>query len=193
MDLGKPLRSIVHPLRADLPIYMGAEGPKNVALCGEIADGWLPIYYSPKVGGMYRAWLDEGLARRTTPVDFEIATNCQVLVTDDIESGVAAMKPTLAFYIGGMGAKDMNFHKDVFARMGYEKEVQEIQDLFFEGKRDQAIAAVPDSLVTDISLIGPVARIRDSLPEWEEAGVTTLVIGARGVDELRTVADAVLG
>jgi alkanesulfonate monooxygenase SsuD/methylene tetrahydromethanopterin reductase-like flavin-dependent oxidoreductase (luciferase family) len=99
----------------------------------------------------------------------------------------------LGFYIGGMGAKDMNFHKDVFGRMGYEDEVQRIQDLFFDGKRDEAIAAVPDSLVTDISLIGPVEKIRDDLAEWEEAGITTLVIGARGIDELRQVAEAVLG
>ena len=196
LGLGKPLKSIVHPLRADLPIWAGAEGPKNVALCAEIADGWLPIYYSPKVAPMYRKWLDEGFARpgaRRSATDFEIATNCQVVVTDDRETAVAAMKPMLGFYIGGMGAKDMNFHKDVFGRMGYEDEVQTIQDLFFDGKRDEAIAAVPDSLVTDISLIGPVAQIRDELQEWEEAGVTTLVIGARSVQEMRTVAEAVLG
>jgi F420-dependent oxidoreductase-like protein len=195
LGLGKPLKPITHPLRADLPIWMGAEGPKNVALAAEIADGWLPIYYSPKVAGTYRAWLAEGFARpgaRRRPEDFQIATNCQVVVTDDIQASVDAMKPMLGFYIGGMGAKDMNFHKDVFARMGYEREVQEVQDLFFEGKRDQAIAAVPDSLVTDISLIGPVAKIRDELAEWEEAGVTMLVIGARSTDELRHVAEAIL-
>jgi alkanesulfonate monooxygenase SsuD/methylene tetrahydromethanopterin reductase-like flavin-dependent oxidoreductase (luciferase family) len=103
------------------------------------------------------------------------------------------MRPMLGFYIGGMGAKDMNFHKDVFARMGYEKEVDEVQDLFFEGKRDAAVAAVPDSLVTDISLIGSLAKIRDDLAEWEDAGVTMLVVGARSLDELRTTAEAVLG
>ncbi|MHB8466586.1 MAG: LLM class F420-dependent oxidoreductase [Acidimicrobiales bacterium] len=196
LDLGKPLRSIVHPLRADLPIWAGAEGPKNVALCAEIADGWLPIYYSPKAAPMYRKWLDEGFARpgaRRSATDFEIATNCQVIVTDDVATAVNAMKPMLAFYIGGMGAKDMNFHKDVFARMGYEDEVQRIQDLFFDGKRDEAIAAVPDSLVTDISLIGPREKIRDDLAEWDEAGITTLVIGARSAAEMRTVAEAILG
>ena len=119
---------------------MGAEGPKNIELVGEIADGWLPIYYSPKVKSMYRGWLDAGFARRTRPrTGFEIATNCQVVVTDDPDAAVDAMRPMLGFYIGGMGAKDMNFHKDVFGRMGYEKEVQEVQDLFFEGKRDEAI------------------------------------------------------
>jgi F420-dependent oxidoreductase-like protein len=194
LGLGKPLRPITHPLRADLPIWMGAEGPKNVALAAEIADGWLPIYYSPKVAAMYKGWLAEGFARRTKPVDhFEIATNGQVVVTDDVDAAVNAMKPTLGFYIGGMGARDMNFHKDVFGRMGYEKEVQEVQDLFFEGRREAAIAAVPDSLVTDISLIGPVGKIREDVAAWGEAGVTMLVIGARSLDELRTTAETILG
>jgi len=196
LGLGKPLKPITHPLRSDLPIWLGAEGPKNIALTAEIADGWLPIYYSPRVAAMYRGWLAEGFARpgaRRSAADFDIATNCQVVVTDDVEEAVNALKPMLAFYIGGMGAKDMNFHKDVFARMGYEKECQQIQDLFLEGKRDEAIAAVPDELVTDISIIGPVAKIRDDLARWEEAGVTMLVVGARSVEELRTVADAVLG
>src|SRR5581483_7557808 len=158
IGLGKPLKPITHPLRSDLPIWLGSEGPKNVALTAEIADGWLPIYYSPKMAAMYKGWLAEGFKRRTRPVEgFEVATNGQVVVTTDIDATVNAMKPMLGFYIGGMGARDMNFHKDVFGRMGYEKEVQEVQDLFFEGKRDAAIAAVPDSLVTDISLIGPVA------------------------------------
>jgi len=196
LGLGKPLKPITHPLRADLPIWLGAEGPKNIALCAEIADGWLPIYYSPKVAPMYRQWLAEGFARpgaRRRAADFEIATNCQVVVTDEVQAAIDALKPMLAFYIGGMGARDMNFHKDVFARMGYEKEVQQIQDLFLEGKRDQAIATVPDELVTDISLIGPLAKIRDDLARWEEAGITMLVIGARDVEELRRVAEAVLG
>jgi len=194
LGLGKPLKSITHPLRADLPIWMGAEGPKNIALVGEIADGWLPIYFSPKVSPMYSGWLEEGFAKRQrTRTGFEIATNCQVVVTDDADAAINVMKPMLGFYIGGMGAKDMNFHKDVFGRMGYEKEVQEVQDLFFEGKREAAIAAVPDSLVTDISLIGSVAKIRDDLAEWEAAGVTMLVVGARTIDELRTTAETVLG
>lgn len=196
LGLGKALKPITHPLRADVPIWMGAEGPRNIALAGEIADGWLPIYFSPRVSGMYRSWLAEGFARpaaRRGPDSFEIASNCQVVITDDIEGAVAAMKPTLAFYIGGMGAKDMNFHKEVFARMGYEAEVDEIQRLFFEGRRDEAMAAVPDRLVQDISLIGPPAKIRDDLAAWEEAGVTTLVIGSRSEEELAGVAEAVLG
>jgi F420-dependent oxidoreductase-like protein len=196
LGLGKALKPITHPLRADVPIMLGSEGPKNVALTAEIADGWLPIYYSPKVGDMYRSWLNEGFSKpgaRRRPGDFEIASNCSIVLTDDREPVLDSMKPMLGFYIGGMGAKDMNFHKNVFARMGYEKEADQIQDLFFEGKRDEAIAAVPSQMVADISLVGSAAQIRAELPMWEEAGVTTLVVGARTLDELRTVAEVVLG
>jgi F420-dependent oxidoreductase-like protein len=196
IGLGKALKPIVHPLRADVPIFLGSEGPKNVALTAEIADGWLPIYYSPKVGGMYKEWLGEGFARpgaRRSPADFEILPNCSVVVTDDRDAVLESMKPMLGFYIGGMGAKDMNFHKNVFARMGYEKEADEVQDLFFEGKRDEAIAAVPAQMVADISLIGTREQIRDEIPMWEDAGVTTIVVGARSLDEMRTVAEVILG
>lgn len=196
IGLGKPLRPIVHPLRADLPILLGAEGPKNIALTAEIADGWLPIYYSPKVAATYRGWLQEGFDRPGAvrkPGEFEIAANCQVVVTAEREAVLDSMKPMLGFYIGGMGAKEMNFHKNVFSRMGYEKEADEIQDLFFEGRRDEAIAAVPRQLVADISLVGSKKRIRDELPMWEEAGVTTLVVGARSLEEMRSVAEVVLG
>jgi F420-dependent oxidoreductase-like protein len=196
LGLGKPLKPILHPLRPDIPIFLGSEGPKNIALTAEIADGWLPIYYSPRVHGMYKEWLDEGFARpgaRRTSDTFEILPNCQIVVTDDRNSVLEAMKPMLGFYIGGMGAKDMNFHKNVFSRMGYEKEADEIQDLFFEGKRDEAIAAVPLQMVADISLVGTTEQIRDELPMWEEAGVTTLVVGARSLDEMRTVAEVILG
>ena len=196
IGMGKPLKPIVHPLRADLPIWLGSEGPKNIALTAEIGDGWLPIYYSPKVADMYNGWLDEGFARSGEADKrkrFEIATNCQVVVTDDVEGTLETMKPMLGFYIGGMGAKDMNFHKNVFGRMGYEKEAEEIQDLFFEGERDKAIAAVPTQLAADISLIGSADKIRDDLAMWEDAGVTMLVIGARDLAEMRNVAEVILG
>ncbi len=196
LGLGKALRPIVHPLRSDVPILLGAEGPKNVALAAEVGDGWLPIYYAPRVADMYNGWLAEGFARpgaRRTPGTFEIASNCQVVVTDEVDQTLAAMKPMLGFYVGGMGAKDMNFHKDVFVRMGYEKEADLIQDLFLEGRRDEAIAAVPDRAVADISLVGPEAKIRDDLAQWEDAGVTTLVVGAGSLDEMRQVAQVILG
>ena len=196
LGLGKPLKPITHPLRPDVPILLGAEGPKNVALTAEIGDGWLPIYYSPKVGDMYKGWLAEGFARpgaRRKPDEFEIASNCSVVVTDDRDKVLDSMKPILGFYIGGMGAKDMNFHKNVFGRMGYEREADEIQDLFFEGKRDEAIATVPLQMVADISLVGIKERIRDELQLWEEAGVTTLVVGSQSVEEMRTIAEVILG
>ena len=196
LGLGKSLRSITHPLRSDLPIWLGAEGPKNVALTAEIADGWLPIYYTPKVSDMYRSWLAEGFARpgaRSNPTDFEIAANCSVVVTDDVDAALDAMRPGLGFYIGGMGARDMNFHKQVFARMGYEAEAEQIQDLFLDGRRDDAITAVPRSLAADISLVGPREQIRDQLAAWEAAGVTMLVVGGGSVDQLRRTAEVVLG
>jgi F420-dependent oxidoreductase-like protein len=194
LGLGKPLRSITHPLRADLPIWIGAEGPKNVALAAEIADGWLPIYYAPKVAAMYNGWLAEGFARSSRPAReaFEIAANCNIKVTDDIDATLDELRPVIAFYIGGMGAREMNFHKDVFARMGYEKETDEIQSCFLDGRRDDAIAAVPQEMVADISLIGPADKIRDDLTMWEEAGVTMLVAGARQVEDLRPIAEVIL-
>ncbi|MDQ2754868.1 MAG: LLM class flavin-dependent oxidoreductase, partial [Actinomycetota bacterium] len=145
---------------------------------------------------MYRSWLAEGFAKpgsRRKSDDFEIASNVSVIVTDDPAPVVEAQKPTLAFYIGGMGAKDMNFHSDVFARMGYESEVARIQDLFLEGHRDAAVAAVPDQLVNDISLIGPVGKIRDQVAQWAEAGITTMVVMSRSTAELERIADTVLG
>ena len=196
IGMGKALKPITHPFRRELPIWLGAEGPKNVALAAEVADGWLPIYYSPKVRAMYDGWLDDGFARRAErarPAGFEIAANCSVVITDDVDGALDAMRPTLGFYIGGMGAKDMNFHQQVFARMGYEAEAQQIQDLFFDGQRDAAIAAVPRSMAADISLVGSAEKIRAELPMWEEAGVTMLVVGARDLSELRRIADVVLG
>ncbi len=196
LGLGRPLRPIVHPRRADMPIWIGSEGPRNVALTAEIADGWLPIYYSPRVADMYTAWLRSGFARpgaRRTQGTFEIAANCQVVVTDDRSAVLEAMKPMLGFYIGGMGAEQMNFHKDVFARMGYEREADEIQRLFLAGERDKAIAGVPVSAVDDISLVGTVSQIRDRLAQWEDAGVTHLVVGGSSLDQMRQVAEVILG
>lgn len=195
LGLGKPLKPITHPLRPDLPIWLGAEGPKNVALAAEIADGWLPIYYSPQVAATYNAWLEEGFSRpgahRGRPT-FEIASNCTVVVTNDVEAALDEMKPAIAFYIGGMGAKELNFHKDVFARMGYAHEADEIQELFMAGARDKAIERVPSQLVADISLVGPIEKVRDELAMWEEAGVTMLVVGPRSTAEMRRIAEAVL-
>jgi F420-dependent oxidoreductase-like protein len=183
--LGKPLRSITHPLRADLPIYLGAEGPKNVALAAEIADGWLPLYYSP-----FRPEVYADSLRKAAP-GFEIAVTVVVQITDDVERGLLPVKAALAFYIGGMGARKRNFHKELMARMGFEAEAQQIQDLFFAGRREEGIRAVPDAFADEISLVGPVERIRDRVAAWRETPVSTLVIGAADAASLRRLAELV--
>jgi F420-dependent oxidoreductase-like protein len=190
--LGKPLKSTVHPLREDIPIFLGAEGPKNVALAAEIADGWLPMFFSPKTDGFYREALAEGFAReggRRTLDDFEVPAFLPVIVDDDVEAAADRVRPSTALYIGGMGAKSMNFHADVFARLGYPDEVEKIQRLFLSGQKAEAIAAVPTALIEDIALIGPAAKIRDELQKWEKTVVTTLLIQA-DPRMLPTIADA---
>ena len=177
--LGKALKSTVHPLRADIPIMLGAEGPKNVALAAEIADGWLPMFFSPKTDGFYRAALADGFARdgaRHTLDDFEVAAFVPIIIGDDVEAAADLVRPSLALYIGGMGAKTVNFHADVFARMGYEAEVAKIQELFLDGRKPEAIAAVPTALVEDVALVGPAAKIADELAVWRRTVITTLLV-----------------
>lgn len=194
-DLGKPLKSTIHPLRTDIPIYLAAEGPKNVALSAEIADGWLPLFFSPKTDDFYRAALDEGFGRpgaRRSKEDFEVAASVPMIVHDDVEQCADLIRPSLALYIGGMGAKQANFHKDVFARMGYEHVADKIQELYLDGRKDEAAAAIPTELVEDIALIGPPAKIRDELAKWEETCVTTLLLRGDAA-RLRKAAEVVFG
>ncbi len=193
MNLGKPLKSITHPLRADMPIWLAAEGPRNVAMSAEIADGWMAIFYSPREDGFYREALETGWARptaRRTPEDFEVACTVPIIVADDVEAAANAYRPAIALYIGGMGARDMNFHKDVFARMGYEAEAQKIQDLYLDGHRDEATAAVPRQLIEDIALIGPKEKIRDDLEMWRESIVSTMLVSGDAAT-LRMISDLV--
>ncbi len=193
--LGKPLRSIVHPLRSDLPVILGAEGPKNVALAAEIADGWFPIFYSPHHEEQYGPSLEEGWGRpgaRRGPSDFEILPTVTVVFNDDVERAADAMKPAIALYVGGMGAREMNFHFDVFCRLGYEAEATKIQQLYLDGHQDEAIAAVPRSMVEEIALIGPKEKIKDDLEVWKASRVTTMLIGAHDPTALRTMAELVL-
>ncbi|MGH3411907.1 MAG: LLM class F420-dependent oxidoreductase [Marmoricola sp.] len=197
VGLGKPLKPIVHPLRADVPIWLGAEGPKNVAQTAEIADGWIPIFYTPKSAGMYQPWLDEGFARpgaRRARDDFEIAATCHLQVTSGEEErrGVMdALKPMAALYMGGMGAKQANFHKDVFDRMGYDTISDEVQELYLAGKRDEATALIPDELVEDMHIVGDAGYVRERVAAWEETGVTTLLLSLRTPEEVRRVAEVV--
>lgn len=180
MNLGKPLKSTIHPLRTDLPIYLGAEGPKNVAMTAEIADGWLPAWYSPSMDNFYRDALHEGFARpgaRRSPDDFEVPVALSIVPNDDIEAAADVMRPTLALYIGGMGARNMNFHFEVFARMGYEEQCLRIQDLYLAGKKKEAMSAIPTKMVEEVALIGPVGKIKDELTRWTDSFATSLLIG----------------
>lgn len=178
--LGKPLVSTVHPLRRDLPIYLAAEGPKNVSLAAEIADGWLPFLFSPQQNAEAAAQLAQGFAarseQRSPASEFEVAVTVPVVLNDDIEKAADAVRPMIALYVGGMGAKGANFHRDVVDRMGYSAECDTIQELYLAGRKDEAIAAVPTRLVEEIALIGPAAKIRDDLARWEESVVTTILV-----------------
>ncbi|NKZ11499.1 LLM class F420-dependent oxidoreductase [Mycolicibacterium septicum] len=189
--LGKNLKPITHPLRADIPVMLGAEGPKNVALAAEIADGWLPIFYSPRIAGMYNEWLDEGFARpgaRNTRETFEICATAQVVVTDDRPAIMELMKPHLALYMGGMGAEGTNFHADVYRRMGYAEVVDDVTKLFRSDRKDEAAKVIPDELVDDSAIVGNLDYVKEQIKAWEASGVTMMVVGARSVEQIKDLA-----
>ncbi|GAB2843144.1 LLM class F420-dependent oxidoreductase [Actinoallomurus bryophytorum] len=185
--LGKPLKSIAHPVRPDIPIYLGAEGPKNVALSTEIAQGWLPLFVDPsRIEPVF------GESLRGRPEGFEIAATVTTIVSDDLPAALEVAKIPLAFYIGGMGARDTNFHLDLIGRLGYAEEAARVQELFLEGRRDEAVRAVPDGLADAISLLGPLGRIKERLALWRESPVTTLLIaGVKDEPTLRAIRDFV--
>jgi F420-dependent oxidoreductase-like protein len=176
--LGKPLKTIVHPYRSDLPLYIASIGPKNVALTAEIADGWLPAFYSPHHPEAFEAPLKEGFAAAGKDgTDFDVAPFVPMFIGADLEACRNLVKPLLALYVGGMGARNKNFYNELVRRYGYEAEAKEIQDLYLDGKKAEAAAAVPDALVDEVALVGPVERIVEGLPAWKDAGVTTLIVG----------------
>jgi F420-dependent oxidoreductase-like protein len=193
--LAKPLKSSIRPLREEIPIYLGAEGPKNIALCAELCDGWLAMLFSPTHQDANRASLTEGFARpgaRRKPEDFEVCATVPFVISDDVEGSIDALRPFYALYFGGMGAKGNNFHANVAIRMGYEREVEEIQELYLGGKKDEASAKIPRQLIEELSLVGPPAKIRDDLAKWRESIVTTMLVSADAAT-LRTIAELVLG
>jgi F420-dependent oxidoreductase-like protein len=182
--LGKPLKLMLRPLRAEVPIYLAAIGPRNVALAAEIADGWLPIFVDPeRFGAAFGPSI--GGARE----GFEIAATVSVLVGDDVTALRDALKPYIALYVGGMGAKGQNFYNALVRRYGWEAEADRIQELYLDGKQRDAAAAVPDALVDALALVGPKERIRDRLEAWRETPVTTLVIGSPQPDALDVLAE----
>ncbi|MFE0047572.1 LLM class F420-dependent oxidoreductase [Streptomyces albireticuli] len=191
--LGKPLKSTLHPLRREIPVLLAAEGPKNVALAGEIADGWLPFFFSPRSDAYYKERLEEGFrlrsGDRSPKEDFEVLVSAPIVLDDDLERGIDKLRPLIALYVGGMGAKGANFHADVVARMGYEADVEKIQNLYLGGHKKDAIAAVPAALVQDVALVGGKDKIRDDLAAWDETVVTTMLVRDEDPRVLRTIAE----
>ena len=181
------------PKNPEIPIYLAAIGPRNVTLTAEIADGWLPVFFSPeRSSAVYGPRLAEGFAASGDPGKsdrFEIAPTVTALVTDDVEAGRLQMKPGIALYIGGMGAKGRNFYNDLARRYGFEEAAETIQDLYLAGKKMEATMAVPDALVDEVCLVGPPARIKDRLAAWADAGVTTLIVGSTDLTTIRTIAE----
>jgi F420-dependent oxidoreductase-like protein len=189
--LGKPLKTIVHPLRSDLPIYLAAIGPKNVALAAEIADGWLPTFYAPAHHEVFDASINAGLATAGRAREsFDVAPFAPVIVGDDVRLCRDLVKPTLALYVGGMGARSKNFYNSLVQRYGYEEAAAKVQDLYLEGRKGEAARAIPDELVDDVALCGPKERIAERLHIWKEAGVDTLIAGAMQPEALQALAEA---
>lgn len=193
--LGKPLKLIggAHP---DIPIYLAAIGPKNVALTAEIADGWLPIFWSPeRAPDAYREPLEEGFAasgEEGKADRFDIVPTVTVIVSDDLESARAQLRPQLALYIGGMGAKGKNFYNDLTVRYGFEEAAETVQDLYLAGEKDAAAAAVPDELIDEVALIGPRARIAERLERWKASRVSTIAVAAMDPQAYQVMAELVL-
>ncbi|MFJ5259437.1 LLM class F420-dependent oxidoreductase [Streptomyces sp. NPDC088387] len=177
--LGRPLKPITHPLRPDLPVLLGAEGPRNIAQTCRIADGWLPLYWSPT----------QVPQLPDLPENFMIAPLAQARICDDVAEGLLPVKAMLGFYIGGMGNAARNFHADLMARMGYEEEAHHIQSLFLAGRREEAVRAVPDAFADEISLVGPAERVAERLAEWRKGPVTDLLVLSPDRHTLRVLAD----
>ncbi|MFG2144375.1 LLM class F420-dependent oxidoreductase [Streptomyces sp. NPDC048696] len=181
--LGKPLKPITHPLRADLPLLLGAEGPKNIAQTTRIADGWLPLYWSPTRLDVYEASLGD------LREGFVVAPMVRAQLCDDVSDGLLPVKAMLGFYIGGMGHAARNFHADLMSRMGYEAAAHRIQHLFAKGHREEAIRAVPDAFADEISLVGPRQRIAERLELWRKGPVTDLLVTSPDHKTLRALAE----
>jgi F420-dependent oxidoreductase-like protein len=193
---GKALKLTISPVQEEIPIYIAAIGPKNVAQTAEIADGWLPIFFSPEHVQEFRPLLEEGAARSGRTLDgFDIAPTVNVLISDDVEAARDAMRPLLALYVGGMGSRDKNFYNELMRRYGFEEAADEVQDLYLEGKKEEAAAALPAELIDTTTLVGPKDVVRDRLAVYAEAGVGTLSVSPMAFDaetrleQLRLVAE----
>jgi F420-dependent oxidoreductase-like protein len=197
---GKPLKLMIAPAQDRIPIYLAAIGPKNTALAGEIADGWIPTLFSPEHVGEFSERLEEGAARGGRSLEaFDIAPVVNSYVSDDLERARDLMRPGLALYVGGMGSRDQNFYNRVVQRYGFEAEAREIQDLYLDGKKDEAAAAVPARLIDTVALCGPPEAVRERLAAYREAGVGTLMVAPMAFtteersEQLRAVAELAEG
>jgi F420-dependent oxidoreductase-like protein len=195
---GKALKLTIAPVQERIPIYLAAIGPKNTTLAAEIADGWIPTLFSPEHVAEFRPLLEEGFARAGDGKgvdDFDIAPTVNVFVNDDVGAARDAMRPYVALYVGGMGSRDKNFYNALVQRYGFEDAAREVQDLYLEGKRDEAMAALPDELIDTVSLCGPADAVRERLAVFRDAGVGTLMVSPMAwtfddrIAQLRQVAE----
>jgi F420-dependent oxidoreductase-like protein len=193
---GKALKLTIGPVQERIPIYLAAIGPKNTELTGEIADGWLPTFFSPEHVGLFRELLGEGAARAGRSVDeVEIAPMVSAHISDDIETARNLMRPGIALYVGGMGSRRQNFYNKLVQRYGFEDAAREIQDLYLDGKKQEACAAIPAELIDQVSLVGPRDRVAERIAAFRDAGVGTLIASpiafdaAGQAEQLRTLAE----
>jgi len=174
---GKALKLTIAPVQDQIPIFLAAIGPKNTALAGEIADGWLPFLFSPEHVGEVRPLLEEGAARSGRSLDgFQIVPSVSLMISDDIVAARDLMRPVLALYVGGMGSRDRNFYKAAVSRFGFADAAQTVQDLYLDGRREEAAAALPDELIDMLTLAGPAAHVRERVAAYRDAGVATLAV-----------------
>ncbi|WP_425954595.1 LLM class F420-dependent oxidoreductase [Xylanimonas sp. McL0601] len=192
--LGKALKPTVHPLRSEIPIVLAAQGPRNVALAAEIGDGWMAGFYAPRMDAGFRALLEEGFAARSgarSPSSgFEVLATVPVVVRDDVEEAADVLRPHVALYAGGMGAKEANFHKASLDRLGYAEALDEVQALYLAGRKDDAARAVPLELIEEIALVGPASKVRRDLARWEDTAVTTMLVQGDRASVLTVLAAA---
>ena len=193
---GKALKLTIRPVQDSIPIYLAVLGPKNVALAGEIADGWLPVFFSPENVSRLRVPLEEGAARAGRALDdFRVCPTVNVMVSDDVATARDAMRPMLALYVGGMGSREQNFYNRLVSSYGFEAAARQVQDLYLDGKRAAAMEALPDELIDMTCIAGPKDRARERLRAFRDAGVETLIISPMAFDaeertrQLRLVAE----
>ncbi len=196
LGVGKPLKSILH-MNPDIPIWLATGNESTVKLTAEIADGWLPMGFMPGAMEEYGPWLEEGFRRATertgkrkTREDFFIQASVHVVVDEDVKAALARLKPEVALYVGGMGHRDKNFHKDIMVRRGFGEAANRVQELYLAGRKEEATAAVPDEWVDMKSLVGPPARIRERYRAWEDCGADSLTVRSRQPEAIEVMAEA---